>query len=177
LEGFTKPEDVIIEINENYKEDKYIDIMSEKIKGNIKVQILDENKKLITEKTSFRIKDIKTNSYLLSDNLDIFETNTGSLMLNNLPYGSYILEQVLVPYSYETCESYMFKIENNKETVNINIINKLKEDTETNNIIKDNFSNKIEVPKTGSNEALITLIICVIGLFLGVYICNYNENK
>jgi len=47
LEGFTKPEDVIIEINENYKEDKYIDIMSEKIKGNIKVQILDENKTVL----------------------------------------------------------------------------------------------------------------------------------
>lgn len=190
LEGYTKPDDIKLVINENYNEDAFIDINSEKIKGSIKVEIFDDNNNLVIEKSAFKIKDLTTNSYLLNGNSDLFYTTNGSLTLNNISYGNYLLEEIEAAPNYEKADSYVFKIKDNNETLYIAIRNNyIKEEnvkeenakgeyTKNENIIADNSNyNKINVPKTGSNETLITLIISVLGLILGVYICNYNENK
>jgi len=179
LEDYTKPDDITIEINENYNENDYINITSTKIKGNIKITTFDDKHNPLLEKITFKIKDLNTNTYLQNKESEIYEIINGCLNINNLPYGNYQLEQISSPKNYDLSNNINFKITEDK-TIDISIINKYHNKEENiENIIADNSNTttKIEVPKTGSKETLITLIICVLGLILGVYICNYNENK
>lgn len=84
----------------------------------------------------------------------------GQATLENIPIGKYYLKELLTNADYElNAEEIAIDIKENTSST-LNITNRL----------------KAIVPITGTKEFLITIILSVICLSLGVYICNHNEN-
>ncbi len=245
--NYTLTNDITLDINKN-TENRII-IKNKQKTGSLNVLKKDKiTNELIKDEMSFKIFDITNNKYY--NNGEIFKTLDGSIIINDIPYGNYYIEEIKAPSGYYlTDEQLKFKI-NNEEIIELNLYNdpikgsikieKLAEDNlkpienvifglydsnkklineyKTNSNgevlienllegiyylkelstpkeyhilegytkieVKNNVLNelkitnrlKIEIPKTGTNELLLSLIFSSFCLIIGLIICNYDKN-
>ncbi len=171
--GYITP-DLNFEINENYDENTSIAISSSKIIGTVNINLLDANtQELLKKRASFKIKNVTDGTYLNSGSH--YQVDNGQIVLNNLSYGTYIIETIDIDNYISLNNIYEFQISKNAEIIEVNILSK--EQEENNKINIDTVDRiVISVPKTGSKRNLLTVIICSLILCLGIYICNYDKN-
>jgi len=249
--GYNFCEEISFKINENSEEERII-LKNKQIVGSLNITKLNSlTNELILDSIKFKIKNQDTNSYLKIAGNDTFETIEGHLILTNIPYGNYIIEEIDAPDIYKKLEDKItFSItKDNSEslltvynTPKTGVINIIKTDVRNNNPLSNvifglynaskelineyttdesgkinlenipigkyylkelltrenydlndveieidvkedtistlNITNRLKavVPLTGSKEFLITIVLSILCLSLGVYICNYHEN-
>ena len=251
-EGYLFSDDLEIIINDQTKFINNYDLYNKEITGTLKIKKKDAlTLNLIDRKAQFKIRNKDTFEYLVIDNKNIWETINGYLIITNIPYGNYILEEVTPPYNYKILNNKEFSIKNDQETIELDVLNELmmgnivikkldaitkkplegvifglynsdkvlmgeyttdsdgiieikdlevgtyyiqelltKDNYELNDEeimveVKDNITSyvtinnrqKISIPKTGSKEFLITIIVSTLILLIGTFICNYAKKN
>ncbi len=84
----------------------------------------------------------------------------GKIMIENLLEGTYFIEELETVSGYERLEG-LLSVEVKADTVNtFKVTNRL----------------QIEVPKTGTNEFLLTILFASLCLIVGAFICNYDQD-
>ena len=154
-EGYKLVEDYTLIIDANYQEKPLI-FKNKEMYGSIEIIKKDSETLNPLEGVKFGIYD---------DNLNLIAEVTTNIdgigSLENLKPGTYYLKELETNSNYELLNTeYTFEItRNNKSTLEI-----------YNHMI-------IEVPKTGVNELLLSLITSVLILVGGLFLCNYEKNK
>ncbi len=150
------------------------------IKLNIITKDKDTNNNIKEKNIKYKIKDIN-NNYLTYNNEDTFSTNeSGEVLLPmDIPYGTYIIEQVSNPTNYlENNEEITIKIDENNDNqiINIDYFNTKKEEQI---ILTPTNTTKISIPNTLSNKkykiSLINILI-LIGVIIYKKINKHNHN-
>ena len=91
-----------------------------------------------------------------------YETDEkGMITISNLLEGIYYIKELSAPSNYELLDGFMEANIQNNVLSNFKITNRL----------------KIEVPKTGVNEFLYTILFSSVCLFIGMVLCNYDQNN
>ena len=91
-----------------------------------------------------------------------YETDEkGMITISNLLEGIYYIKELNAPSNYELLDGFMEANIQNNVLSNFKITNRL----------------KIEVPKTGVNEFLYTILFSSVCLFIGMVLCNYDQNN
>ena len=83
----------------------------------------------------------------------------GKITIENLLEGLYYIKELNTLNDYELLNGFMEVNIKNNTLSNLKITNRL----------------KIEVPKTGVNELLFTIILSSICLLVGAYLCNHEK--
>lgn len=84
----------------------------------------------------------------------------GKIVFEDLLEGTYYIEELEAVSGYERLEGFL------STEVKANTVNTLKV---TNRL-------RIEIPKTGTNEFLLTILFASLCLIVGVFICNYDQD-
>lgn len=84
----------------------------------------------------------------------------GKITIENLFEGFYYIKELKEIDGYQPLEDFLSIEIKDQILSNVKITNRL----------------EIEVPMTGTNEFLLTILFSALCLIIGVYICNYDEN-
>ncbi len=173
LKGYSKAEEITITIDDLTKEN-YYQFQNQELTGKLKINFPTKNLK-------FKILNKDNNTFLKNKFDDTFISQDFEYILENIPYANYELIILDNNTKYDfTINSNAIKelsIENPPE-----LQNDLESKEKDNKIIKEEpklASNilKINVPKTGVNEFLISFILSTLILSIGIYICNHDKKK
>lgn len=138
-ENYNKIEDFTIEVNEKTSSELKYTFTNKEYGSSLKIIKLDKDSMLPIKlsKTSFKIKNMLTNEYIIYNNSDIFNTDDQGVLLLpiKLSIGKYQLEEVKPPIGYKLMKKpYVFevtedsgdlielKIENEKDLGKLEII-------------------------------------------------------
>ncbi len=121
--GFNFAEDIELIIRDDNPENRVIH--NDQITGSLVIQKLDgESLELIEEPALFKLKKQDTGEYLVLNGEDTFATKDGGLTLNDIPYGTYLLKEVLAPLGYlASDQEYIVEIKEDKQVITIDVLN------------------------------------------------------
>ena len=128
-ENYKKVEDFTITIDENSQSEIEYELINDEYGSSLKVIKLDKdsNIPIRLSETSFKIKDILNNKYIVNMGTDIFKTDkNGFLILPiKLKIGKYQLEEINPPIGYKKSDSpVIFEVtQESGELIEINIEN------------------------------------------------------
>ncbi len=133
----------------------------------ITINVTNELKKgtLVIEKVDENLQPLEGVLFGLYDDCgNLMETyytdKDGKIMIENLLEGTYFIEELETVSGYERLEG-LLSVEVKADTVNtFKVTNRL----------------QIEVPKTGTNEFLLTILFASLCLIVGAFICNYDQD-
>ena len=148
--------DTYLKVAINDQATSKIEVFNVLKKGSLKIIKVDENSKEPLANVTFALFDHEKT--LLGEYITDEE---GKIIINDLPLGTYYLEEISNQANYEKLEGQIALEVKEDILSTIEVGNRL----------------KIEVPKTGTNEFLITLILSALSLLLGALLCNYDQNK
>lgn len=147
--------DKTIVIDENYEEIPIV-LRNKQIVGSLKIVKVDAFTKEPIQNVLFGLYD-KDKNLLEKASTDLY----GNILFDNLALGTYYVRELQNAEGYEISnEEISVDLIDSSEVI-LNIENRI----------------KIEIPKTGTNELLYSLLLCS-GLFIfGGYICNHEKKK
>lgn len=130
-----------------------IEILNELVKSTITIEKLDYDTLNPLSGVLFGLYNEK-----LELIREVYTNDLGISVFDNLDSGKYFLKELATTSNYELISDY----------IEVNVLDN------THNHFKITNRLKIEVPKTGTNEALIGLLMASFCLLIGIYICNHE---
>lgn len=155
-DGYAYILDYEFKINEKSTLSTRIILKNKAIFGSLEINKLDSDSKLILDSASFKIKNVKTGRYLLFKGKETIKTKDGKIILDKIPYGEYMLEEIDPPVGYLKGNDINFEIKAQDEAIILNVINNKitgsveisKLDKETSDLILEKAIFKIKNVKT-----------------------------
>ncbi len=101
-------------------------VLNPKLTGNLKLQKKDLlTKDLILDSATFKIKNVETGEYLEIAGIDEFKTQDGILYLEDIPYGTYLIEEIIPPINYSIIPDIevTFTISEDGEVITLDMFN------------------------------------------------------
>ena len=140
----------------NKEESFSVVVYNEKAKGTLEIIKLDEENLEPLQGVLFGLYNEKQE--LMKEYLTNQE---GKIIVQDLLPGIYYIKELDVSSEYELLDGFSeIEIKENVHS-SVKITNRL----------------KIEVPKTGTNELILTILLSSSCLFIGSFICNYDKKR
>ncbi len=155
-DGYAFISDYEFTINEKSTPTTRTILKNKAIFGSLEINKLDSESKLILDSASFKIKNVKTDRYLLFKGKETIKTKDGKIILDKIPYGEYMLEEIDPPVGYLKGNDINFEVKAQDEAIILNVINNKitgsveisKLDKETSDLILEKAIFKIKNVKT-----------------------------